>query len=292
MRRSRRALLRLAIGVPTALVWSACVSRDERPARIVVSETPLASPTPRPVAAPASTPTRAPTVAPIPYTPTPFASKLDPRQLTGFVMPIEGACLPSRDAVMPNAPRTYRNGVHEGIDFYHGDVCTPIRKDLPVRAMYAGAIVRADRRYREITPEQVTELAERTRRQGFSDEETLDIYRGRQVWVDHGSSVVARYAHLSGIADGIDVGVVVAAGRVLGFIGESGTPESVTDPGTEIHLHIEVRVGDRFLGAGLPAAEVRALYSRLFSTASSAAGAPAAPAATPAPTATPAPPAR
>jgi hypothetical protein len=48
-------------------------------------------------------------------------------------------------------------------------------------------------------------------------------------------------------------------------VGESGTPEAVTNPGVEIHLHWEVRVGDSFLGADLPSNEVRALYEGLFS---------------------------
>ena len=50
------------------------------------------------------------------------------------------------------------------------------------------------------------------------------------------------------------------------FAGESGTPESVTDPGTEAHLHFEIRVGDSYLGKGLPPDEVRQLYLQAFSS--------------------------
>jgi len=39
----------------------------------------------------------------------------------------------------------------------------------------------------------------------------------------------------------------------------------VTDPGTEIHLHFEIRVGDSFLGAGLDKDLVRQLYEQAFS---------------------------
>ena len=65
-------------------------------------------------------------------------------------------------------------------------------------------------------------------------------------------------------------------GQPIGGIGESGTPESVLAPGTDIHLHYEVRVGDSFLGDGLPPDIVRGLYERLFSdpAADSASGAP------------------
>jgi murein DD-endopeptidase MepM/ murein hydrolase activator NlpD len=76
--------------------------------------------------------------------------------------------------------------------------------------------------------------------------------------------VVTRYAHLLGIAPGVALGTVVQAGQFIAFVGESGTPESLSNPGTEYHLHFEVRVGDSYLGKGLSAAEVRRLYERLF----------------------------
>jgi murein DD-endopeptidase MepM/ murein hydrolase activator NlpD len=56
----------------------------------------------------------------------------------------------------------------------------------------------------------------------------------------------------------------VHAGDVIAFVGDSGTPESISDPGTEEHLHFELRTADTFLGKGLPPADVRALYERLF----------------------------
>ena len=84
------------------------------------------------------------------------------------------------------------------------------------------------------------------------------------MWVDHGNGVVTRYAHLGWIAEGIDVGVSVATGDLLAGVGESGTPESVTNPGIEMHLHAEVRVAGIFLGAGLDAEQARAAWERLF----------------------------
>ena len=99
---------------------------------------------------------------------------------------------------------------------------------------------------------------------GQTDEQALDRYRGRQVWIDHGNGVVTRYAHLSRIADGINVGVSVSQGQLIAYVGNSGTPESVTDPNAEMHLHFELRVGDIYLGKGLPPAEVRSLYEKAF----------------------------
>jgi murein DD-endopeptidase MepM/ murein hydrolase activator NlpD len=176
-------------------------------------------------------------VRPLPFSPTVAVSDLDPSAVRGFVMPIADGCLPSRDEVMPNAPRIYRNGVHEGVDFYHGDVCTAIERGTPVRAMYAGVIVRVDHDYQDITPAE---------------------------GIDHGNGVQSRYAHLEDVAPGLAIGVAVVAGQPVGGIGESGTPESVTAPGTELHLHVEVRVDNEFLGSELAPPEVRALWQQLF----------------------------
>jgi murein DD-endopeptidase MepM/ murein hydrolase activator NlpD len=197
-------------------------------------------------------------------TPSPKPVGPDPTDLRGFLVPIDGACVPDSDLLMPNAPREYRNGVHEGVDFYPGLACATIAYGTPARAMADGVVIRADLDYRDITAEQVATLTAKTAAQGFSDPQTLDIYRGRQVWIDHGNNVVTRYCHLSSIAPGVQVGARVQRGQTVGGIGDSGTPESVVSPRTETHLHAEVRIGDSFLGAGLPPAEVRRLYERLF----------------------------
>ena len=53
----------------------------------------------------------------IPATATPDAPDLS--VFRGFIYPIAGACLPTGDQLMPNAPRdNYREVVHGGIDFY------------------------------------------------------------------------------------------------------------------------------------------------------------------------------
>jgi murein DD-endopeptidase MepM/ murein hydrolase activator NlpD len=184
--------------------------------------------------------------------------------LTGFAFPIAGACLPSGDQLMPGAPRDYRQGTHEGIDFYDSDNCTPIGVGTEVLAAKAGKVIRADWNYAPLTQGQLDEMQKRMPVNGQTDESVLDVYRGRQVWIDHGNGVVTRYAHLSRIADGINVGVSVSQGDLIAYVGNTGTPESLTDPNAEMHLHFELRVGDGYLGKGLPAAEVRSLYERAF----------------------------
>jgi murein DD-endopeptidase MepM/ murein hydrolase activator NlpD len=194
----------------------------------------------------------------------PTAPPADPG-LTGFSMPVAGACLPASENLMPNAPRGYRAGIHEGVDFYSGTNCVPVPQGEPALAAKSGRVIRADRDFVEMRPGELQAILARTQIQGYTDAEALDKFRGRQVWIDHGDGIVTRYCHLQGVAEGITVGTTVTAGETVGFVGDSGTPEAIMLPGVEIHLHWEVRVADSFLGAGLPAGEVRALYERLFS---------------------------
>lgn len=251
----RLLVLLLVFGVLTGAVVAAAFGGQDKPGSgvsVVLLGTAAAKATAtaavRTVGAPASDPNATPTAAPV---------------LTGFAYPIAGGCLPESDDLMPGAPRAYRNGIHEGVDFYNADNCVPIDIGTEAYAAKAGTVVRADWDYQDITAEQVNELEAEARFNGSSPV-IEDAFRGRQVWVDHGNGVVTRYCHLSGIAEGIQVGTQVGAGQLLAYVGESGTPESVSAPGTEYHLHFEIRVGDSYLGAGLPPDEVRRLYEQAF----------------------------
>lgn len=179
--------------------------------------------------------------------------------LTGFIYPLAGACLPEGDQLMPNAPRTYRDGIHEGVDFYGVDNCTAIGAGTPVLAAKAGRVIRADHSYVDLTPQALAVM-----RADPTSEASFDAFRGRQVWIDHGDGIVTRYCHLDGIIPELQVNDMVAQGTTIAYVGESGTPGSVESPGTEFHLHWEVRVGDSYLGAGQDPAQVRALYLALF----------------------------
>jgi murein DD-endopeptidase MepM/ murein hydrolase activator NlpD len=179
--------------------------------------------------------------------------------LRGFAYPLTGACLPKGDQLMPNAPRTYRLGIHEGVDFYNVDNCAQIGLGTPVKAAKAGRVIRADTNYENITPAKLNELLANP-----TTDAALDAFRGRQVWIDHGGGVVTRYCHLSAIAQGLSVGQNINQGDVIAYVGESGTPESVSNPGHEYHLHFELRVGNSYLGAGESPLRVRELYTTLF----------------------------
>jgi murein DD-endopeptidase MepM/ murein hydrolase activator NlpD len=190
-----------------------------------------------------------------PATPTPTLEEV----LRSFVYPIREGCLPQGSQLMPNAPREYRLGTHEGVDFYNVDNCTPITLGTEVVAVKEGRIIRIDHDYRDPTSQEMQSLLADP-----DTEESLDAFRGRQVWIDHGGGVVTRYCHLATVAEGLQVDQVVAQGTVVGTVGESGTPESIDNPGTQYHLHWEVRIGDTYLGANQPADQVRAQYEALF----------------------------
>lgn len=181
-----------------------------------------------------------------------------------WIFPIQGGCLPEGDQLMPNAPRDYRSGVHEGMDLYEVDNCTAIKKNTPAIAAKDGVVIRADHDYHDLTQEELDAANAQIDAGNPNAFEVIDLFRGRQVWIDHGHGIVSRYAHLEGIPDDIVVGREVLQGETVGYIGDSGTPESISNPDTEIHLHWELRTGDTFLGQGLPPDEVRALYKGLF----------------------------
>jgi len=196
----------------------------------------------------------------VPPTPSPAA----PAAIAGFAYPIVDACLPVDDNLMPGAERAYRDGYHEGVDFYDSDNCAMIGLGTEVLAAKAGTVVRAAWDYEDLTAETLAALEARVAAGEGGAPDVYDAFRGRQVWIDHGDGILTRYCHLSGIAEGIEEGATVAQGDLVAYVGESGTPESVTDPGTQIHLHLEIRVGDRFFGEGRTAAETRELYEEAF----------------------------
>ena len=214
---------------------------------------PKASPTTGSPTSPTPTPTAEPTAPPI----------LE-AVVHGFQYPIAGACLPSREELMPNAPREYRWGIHEGIDFYPGYNCVPIERGMPVLAAKTGIVIRIDHDYQAITAEEMDALLARCQQQGYTDEADLDRLRGQQVWLDHGNGIVTRYAHLLDVEAGIEEGMVVEVGQVVGYVGNSGTPEGISDSNLENHLHFEIRVGPTYLGEGLSPAQTRRLCEKAF----------------------------
>jgi murein DD-endopeptidase MepM/ murein hydrolase activator NlpD len=184
--------------------------------------------------------------------------------LRGLQMPILGARVTSRDFQMPGAPRHYRLGVHEGLDFYGHTTGVPIDSSTEVRSVAEGTVIRALIDYEPLTAAQSDAWAAKSQRLGYTPAEVLDGYRGRQVWIDHGQGVVSRYAHLSGVAEDVEAGASVSKGQVIGTVGNSGTPGSVGSQSYDVHLHLELWLDDHYVGQFLRPVEAREWLERIL----------------------------
>jgi murein DD-endopeptidase MepM/ murein hydrolase activator NlpD len=152
----------------------------------------------------------------------------------GLLIPIDGAEIPTSPDLLPNSPREYRAGWHEGIDF-------AADRGTPVRAAANGTVIRVDRDFVDWDAASLNAALDAAIALGYTPDDTLDRVRGRQVWIDQGRQIVTRYAHLDAVAD-LRLGESVQQGQVIGAVGSSGFEEGGP------HLHFEVRVGDDYLG--------------------------------------------
>jgi murein DD-endopeptidase MepM/ murein hydrolase activator NlpD/predicted deacylase len=185
-------------------------------------------------------------------------------RLRGLKMPIVGMELPQRLNSLPGAPRHYRYGVHQGIDFYAFPDGTPVTTATEVRAARDGVVIRADWDYVTPTKAEMETWLAICRKKGYTPEDILDHLRGRQVWLSHEDGLITRYAHLSSIAPGLKVGQQVAQGQVIGKVGNSGTPESLYNANGEIHLHFEIWLDGRYVGQYLSTVEIRRVLSKVL----------------------------
>jgi len=202
----------------------------------------------------------APVLAPR-YTPMPAVATTSPdtgdrsartyARLWGmFALPIEGTDIPQDPELLPGAPRDYRGGIHEGIDF-------PAPAGTPVLAAASGTVLRVDVSFLDWNREQQDIALDEAITLGYTPAATLDRIRGRQVWIDHGKGLITRYVHLSAV-EPLVVGQRIEAGALVGEVGSSGYPQGGP------HLHFEVRVGDDFYGDGLEGDMLVRAVARLF----------------------------
>ena len=182
-----------------------------------------------------------------------------PAEVPPLRVPLDGHDVPSEAELLPEAARDYRAGIHEGIDF-------PADAGTPVLAAGAGRVVRADVDFTDWSAEERAAALADALALGRTPARTLDLIRGRQVWIDHGRGVVTRYAHLESVA--VAAGRLVARGEAIGAVGSSGYPEGGP------HLHFEIRIGESYLGDGLTPAELARALREAFRPARGAAAAP------------------
>ncbi len=174
-----------------------------------------------------------------------------------YTLPIQSTGLTERPLQMPGAPRHYRLGVHEGIDFYW-------RTGTPIYAVAAGTIIRADLNYKRPSLAQFEAREDEIADLGKTSESALNFYRGRQVWIKHENGFVTRYAHLSEIADDVMIGQTVEQGSLIGFVGNSGSPASIDSQNADAHLHLEIWHDESYLGQYLRPIEAWELVKLIF----------------------------
>ena len=79
---------------------------------------------------------------------------------------------------MPNAPREYRLGVHEGVDFYQVDNCTRIQRGTEVLAAKDGIVRRADLDYRDLDRDSLAAIMANP-----TTEASFDAFRTSWNWI-------------------------------------------------------------------------------------------------------------
>lgn len=183
----------------------------------------------------------------------------------GYVVPVEGATISSRASHLPGALRAYRNGRHEGFDFYSGTVSVPIGYGTPIRAVAPGRVIRADHGYTEMDLAEYEAVIAEALAAETTPPDLLDRLRGRQVWIEHAGGFVSRYAHLSAIDNLMQEGSAVTQGQTVGLTGNSGTLEAAQQTEDDPHPHVEIwRGSGTFLGAGLEPDEIWQLSAQVF----------------------------
>ena len=221
---------------------------------------------------PASPRTTAPTVQELRTEPMSLEQALEAANRLAPEIVVPTDCRPpplSAPSSLPNAPRAYRAGTHQGIDIG----CPTLGH--PVVAALGGQVVVAVGDFQDPSPRERNQMLNTAKALGATPPYTLVMLYGRYVVVDHGiiddvGHVVSLYAHLESVDPGIRPGMWVDAGQPLGGIGNSGTRSGASGSSYEqLHLHWELHIDGQYLGAGLSPADTGTVYTALFKDANS-----------------------
>ena len=188
--------------------------------------------------------------------------------LTRLVLPCKNLNVPTRSSRLPNAPRSYRSGIHRGIDFFSN-------WGTDVRAVADGVVIRSDLNYKEIDADfrikilNKASTLERTPSDIFNE-----LLLGQAVIIDHGFEIftgfrsITIYAHLSHINKNIKPGYKISKGEVFSRSGNTGTRPSTLGSREESHLHWELilqdKYGEYYFGQGLKYDELYSSLNNLF----------------------------
>ena len=186
-----------------------------------------------------------------------------------LLLPCPNIDIPSSFNLLPNAPRKYRSGTHQGIDF-------PGLYGSEILSVLDGIIIRADHNYKEVSNDFRNNLLEKASIiQRTPSDIFVNILYGRTVMIDHGFNIsknkriISIYAHLSEINPNIKIGKKVLRGDFIGNVGNSGTSDGAKGNKKAAHLHFELIIqdkdGERYLGKEIYSNELINLLERVFS---------------------------
>ena len=194
--------------------------------------------------------------------------KIDWVDSLSLVLPCDGIPIPKRASRLPNAPRSYRNGTHRGVDFF-------ANWGTPVRSVADAFVIRADHNYIEVPADFRVNLLSATTKVGSTPSDIFNsILLGKAVFLDHGFTlipgfrVISIYAHLSSIEESISPGTFVEAGQLIGKSGNTGTRESTLGTKKESHLHWEMIIQkdkeEIYLGKDVPNPQLYEMLKKIF----------------------------
>jgi len=182
-----------------------------------------------------------------------------PPSLPAMVMPIVDARVPTSPASLPGARRSYRGGVHEGVDFR----CAP---GTPVRAVLDGYVL-SIQDGPTLPRETRNELLAHCTRTGQTPGVVLDVLHGTRIVLCHGvvdgHLLTTSYSHLERIREVLAAGTRVEAGEVIASAGNTGTSHAYANDGWA-ELHFEIRLDGVPIGQGLSPREAGAMYRAAF----------------------------
>lgn len=157
-------------------------------------------------------------------------------------IPIEHAKITKQEGQLPGASREYRNGKHEGFDWYSGAIGTEITRKTLVHPIFEGKIVRIDKEFTELNPTYRQALLDQASEEKNTSQETLDKLRGRQVWIQSDNGILVHYAHLSSVNKNLNVGDQVTSKDWIAHVGNSGTSNGALGTDDDLHLHSDILV--------------------------------------------------
>ena len=197
-------------------------------------------------------------------------SKFDPAWVDSLnlSLPCYKVPVPKRSMRLPNAPRSYRNGIHRGVDFF-------ANWGTPVRSVADGVIVRSDQNYEEVPADFRENLLQSTTKVGSTPSDIFNsVLLGKSVFIDHGFDLIpgfrtiSIYAHLSHIENEVVPGMVIKRGELIGKSGNTGMRESTLGSRSGSHLHWEMILQkgkeEIYLGKDMSNPELYDMLSRIF----------------------------